>query len=99
VRADLSGTGLVVTQVCPAPVDKGFDKAAGSVGGMTRPRHCPRTTAQYPGQPLPSNARFGLPLGQEGCGLLHHELADVAVNFRPLRSDLQGPPLAIVACP
>lgn len=35
LRADLAGTGVVVTQVCPGPVDSGFDEAAGSVGGMT----------------------------------------------------------------
>jgi uncharacterized protein len=35
LRADLAGTGVVVTQVCPGPVDSGFDQAAGSVGGMT----------------------------------------------------------------
>jgi hypothetical protein len=34
LRADLAGTGVVVTQVCPGPVDSGFDQAAGSVGGM-----------------------------------------------------------------
>lgn len=35
LRADLAGTGVVVTQVCPGPVESGFDEAAGSVGGMT----------------------------------------------------------------
>src|SRR5258708_3858631 len=35
LRADLAGTGVVVTQVCPGPVDSGFDKVAGSAGGMT----------------------------------------------------------------
>ena len=35
LRADLAGTGVVVTQVCPGPVDSEFDKAAGSAGGMT----------------------------------------------------------------
>ena len=40
-----------------------------------------------------------LPPGLDGCGLLHHELADVAVNFRPLRIGLQRRALAIVACP
>ena len=34
LRADLAGTGVVVTQVCPGRVDSGFDQAAGSVGGM-----------------------------------------------------------------
>jgi uncharacterized protein len=34
LRADLAGTGVVVTQVCPGPVDSGFDEAAGSIGGM-----------------------------------------------------------------
>ena len=34
LRADLAGTGVVVTQVCPGPVDSAFDQAAGSVGGM-----------------------------------------------------------------
>lgn len=35
LRADLAGTGVVVTQVCPGPVDSEFDTAAGSAGGMT----------------------------------------------------------------
>jgi short-subunit dehydrogenase len=35
LRADLAGTGVVVTQVCPGPVDSGFDTVAGSAGGMT----------------------------------------------------------------
>jgi short-subunit dehydrogenase len=34
LRADLSGTGVVVTQVCPGPVESEFDAIAGSVGGM-----------------------------------------------------------------
>jgi hypothetical protein len=35
LRADLAGTGVVVTQVCPGPVDSEFDRIAGSAGGMT----------------------------------------------------------------
>ena len=35
LRADLTGTGVVVTQVCPGPVDSEFDQIAGSGGGMT----------------------------------------------------------------
>jgi short-subunit dehydrogenase len=35
LRADLTGTGVVVTQVCPGPVDSEFDQVAGSGGGMT----------------------------------------------------------------
>jgi short-subunit dehydrogenase len=34
LRADLAGTGVVVTQVCPGPVESEFDKLAGTVGGM-----------------------------------------------------------------
>jgi short-subunit dehydrogenase len=34
LRADLAGTGVVVTQVCPGPVDSEFDSVAGSEGGM-----------------------------------------------------------------
>ena len=34
LRADLAGTGVVVTQVCPGPVDSEFDTVAGSEGGM-----------------------------------------------------------------
>jgi short-subunit dehydrogenase len=34
LRADLAGTGVVVTQVCPGPVESEFDTVAGSVGGM-----------------------------------------------------------------
>lgn len=35
LRADLAGTGVAVTQVCPGPVDSEFDAVAGSAGGMT----------------------------------------------------------------
>src|SRR6202042_1843357 len=35
LRADLAGTGVAVTQVCPGPVDSEFDQIAGSAGGMT----------------------------------------------------------------
>jgi short-subunit dehydrogenase len=34
LRADLAGTGVTVTQVCPGPVDSEFDQVAGTVGGM-----------------------------------------------------------------
>lgn len=34
LRADVAGTGVVVTQVCPGPVDSEFDEVAGSEGGM-----------------------------------------------------------------
>jgi len=34
LRADLSGTGVTVTQVCPGPVDSEFDGVSGSPGGM-----------------------------------------------------------------
>jgi uncharacterized protein len=34
LRADLAGTGVTVTQVCPGPVDSEFDQVAGSEGGM-----------------------------------------------------------------
>lgn len=34
LRADLAGTGVMVTQVCPGPVDSEFDQVAGSEGGM-----------------------------------------------------------------
>ena len=34
LRADLAGTGVVVTQVCPGPVESEFDQAAGSEGGI-----------------------------------------------------------------
>jgi uncharacterized protein len=34
LRADLAGTGVTVTQVCPGPVDSEFDQIAGSPGGM-----------------------------------------------------------------
>lgn len=32
--ADLSGTGVTVTQVCPGPVESEFDQVAGTPGGM-----------------------------------------------------------------
>jgi uncharacterized protein len=34
LRADLAGTGVTVTQVCPGPVDSEFDQVAGCEGGM-----------------------------------------------------------------
>ena len=34
LRADLAGTGVVVTQVCPGPVRSEFDDVAGSASGM-----------------------------------------------------------------
>lgn len=34
LRADLAGTGITVTQVCPGPVDSEFDQVSGSEGGM-----------------------------------------------------------------
>ncbi|MBO0754223.1 MAG: SDR family oxidoreductase [Bradyrhizobiaceae bacterium] len=34
LRADLAGTGVTVTEVCPGPVDSEFDQVAGSAGGM-----------------------------------------------------------------
>jgi short-subunit dehydrogenase len=34
LRADFSGTGVTVTQVCPGPVESEFDQVAGSPGGM-----------------------------------------------------------------
>jgi short-subunit dehydrogenase len=34
LRADLAGTGVTVTQVCPGPVESEFAQVAGSVGGM-----------------------------------------------------------------
>lgn len=34
LRADLAGTGVVITQVCPGPVDSEFDAIAGTAGGM-----------------------------------------------------------------
>jgi len=34
LRADLSGTGVTVTQVCPGPVKSEFDQLSGSPGGM-----------------------------------------------------------------
>ena len=34
LRADLSGTGVTVTQVCPGPVESEFDEVSGSPVGM-----------------------------------------------------------------
>lgn len=35
LRADLAGTGVVVTEVCPGPVESEFDAAAGNPDGLT----------------------------------------------------------------
>jgi hypothetical protein len=45
LRADLSGTGVTVTQVCPGPVESQFDQVAGSPGGMIGTPHLFRITA------------------------------------------------------
>ena len=34
LRADLAGTGVIVTQVCPGPVHSEFDQAASAAGGI-----------------------------------------------------------------
>lgn len=34
LRADLAGTGVVVSQVCPGPVQSEFDQVAGAAGGI-----------------------------------------------------------------
>lgn len=34
LRADVAGTGVIVTQVCPGPVRSEFDEVAGSASGM-----------------------------------------------------------------
>ena len=45
LRADLSGTGVTVTQVCPGPVATEFDQVAGSPGGMIGTPRLLRITA------------------------------------------------------
>ncbi len=45
LRADLSGTGVMVTQVCPGPVESEFDQVAGSPGGMIGTPRLLRITA------------------------------------------------------
>jgi short-subunit dehydrogenase len=34
LRADLAGTGVILTQACPGPLESEFDQVAGSSGGM-----------------------------------------------------------------
>lgn len=47
LRADLTGTGVTVTQVCPGPVESEFDQLAGSAEGMPgTPRFLRITAAQ-----------------------------------------------------
>jgi uncharacterized protein len=48
LRADLAGTGVTVTQVCPGPVESEFNQAAGIRGNMkgTPPRFFHITAAQ-----------------------------------------------------
>jgi short-subunit dehydrogenase len=46
LRADISGTGITVTQVCPGPVESEFDQVSGSPGGMVgAPRQFLRMSA------------------------------------------------------
>ena len=54
LRADLSGTGVTVTEVCPGPVESEFDQVAGTPGGMigTPPRFFRITAAQCAGEAL-----------------------------------------------
>jgi short-subunit dehydrogenase len=46
LRADFSGTGVTVTQVCPGPVESEFDQVAGSPGGMIGTPRLFRITAE-----------------------------------------------------
>ncbi len=57
LRADLAGTGVVVTQVCPGPVDSAFEQAAGSVGGWpaARPGSCASAPSSAPGKGGPGS--------------------------------------------
>jgi len=45
LRADLAGTGVTVTQVCPGPVESEFDQVSGSPGGMIGTPRLLRITA------------------------------------------------------
>jgi len=53
LRADLAGTGVVVTQVCPGPVESEFD----TVGGMTGARRpgCGSGPRSAPGRRWPAS--------------------------------------------
>lgn len=63
LRADLAGTGVVVTQVCPGPVDSEFDEAAGSTGGMSGgPPQWLRITAEQCAREALAGFDRGLPL-------------------------------------
>ena len=63
LRADLTATGVVVTQVCPGPVDSEFDQIAGSAGGIAAGAANPRRFTRRPKAPrLPGTAWINKPV-------------------------------------
>src|SRR5258708_22919125 len=64
LRADLTGTGVVVTQVCPGPVDSEFDQIAGSAGGTTGapPQFLPLSAARCAREALAAADRRAPPV-------------------------------------
>ena len=103
LRADLTGTGVVVTQVCPGPVDGEFDQIAGSAGGMTGgpPQFLRISAAQCAREALAGFDR-GVPLvfpgrayriAMRALPLLPRELArrQAARSATRIRSTAKGP--------
>ena len=103
LRADLTGTGVVVTQVCPGPVDSEFDQVAGSGGGMTGgpPQFLRISAAQCAREALAGFDR-GVPLVFPGRAyrmmmralpLIPHELSrrQAARSATRLRSTVNAP--------
>jgi short-subunit dehydrogenase len=68
LRADLAGTGVVVTQVCPGPVDSEFDAAAGATGGPSGgPLQLVRISAERCAREALAGFDRGVPLVLPGC--------------------------------
>ena len=65
-----TGTGVVVTQTCPGPVDSEFDQLAGSAGGMSDgpPQFLRISAAQCARETLAGFDR-GVPLALPRAGL------------------------------
>jgi short-subunit dehydrogenase len=79
LRAELEGTGVVVTQVCPGPVETEFDQAAGTEGLVGGPPNFVRISAEQCAREAIAGFERGRALVFPGAGfrLSMHALAIV----------------------